>query len=180
MTSTDHQKNLVEESTARYFANRTHSPHGVFSKCSNVGSIDYFVTHETEHQTLTNISVLKDTVVRPHSPVVATIDETIYHTRTLQQAVAPKLPQCDPVHQRVSWEEAQHILQEEIKWTVPPVRYQDSAQDCYVKQLGWHTAGMQMSDIYIYICVVYGQLPTLFKCCQSTLGTRRRWSNTLV
>ena len=43
---------------------------------------------------------------------------------------------------------AQHILREEIKWQITPCRYQDEVQEYYAKQIGWHTAGMQMSDIY--------------------------------
>ena len=105
------------------------------------------MTHEHEHQILENISVIKDTVVTPHSPVAAIIREDICHTRTLQQVIAPKWPQCDPVHDRVTWEEAQHILTEDIKWRVKPCRYQDEMQE-YAKQIGWHTAGVKLSDIY--------------------------------
>ena len=84
----------------------------------------------------------------PHSPVAATISEDVYQTRTLQQVVAPKWLQCDPVHERVSWEEAQKILREDIKWKAQPCGYQDDVQEYYAKKLGWHTAGMQMSDVY--------------------------------
>ena len=67
--------------------------------------------------------------VTPHSPVAAIIREDIYQTRTLQQVVAPKWPLCDPVHKRVSWEEAQHIFRKEIKWQVTPCRDQDEMQE---------------------------------------------------
>ena len=120
---------MVEESTARYCAIRTHAPVGVFSTCSNGGLIDYFVTHADEHEILADIKVLKDTVVTPHSPVAATIKEDIYQTRTLQQVVAPNWPECDPVHEKISWEEAQKIWQDDLKWQIPHCRYQDSTQE---------------------------------------------------
>ena len=126
---------------------RTHAPQAQ-TTCSVGRLIDYFVTHANEHHILKDIEIIKDTVVSPHSPVAATIRADIYQTRTLQQVVAPKLPQCDPVHERVSWEEAQTSLRDEIKWKVQPCRYQDDMQENYVKQIGSHTAGMQMSDIY--------------------------------
>ena len=40
-----------------------------------------------------------------------------------------------------------------MKWSIPHTRYQDAEQEHYVKNLGWHTAGMQTADIYIYICI---------------------------
>ena len=119
---------MVEESEARYMAIRTYAPR-VHSTCSAGGLIDDFVTHANEHPILADVTVIKDTVVTPHSPVAATIREDIYQTRTLQQAVAPTWPQCDPVHEKVSWEEAQHIFRDEIKWQIPPCRYQDEMQE---------------------------------------------------
>ena len=110
--------------------------------------MDFFVTHEYENQILDDIKVINDTVVTPHSPVAATIREDIYMTKELQQVTAPKWPQCEPIHEKISWEEAQRILQDDIKWKMPPCRYQDEIQECYVKHLGWHTAGMQIADIY--------------------------------
>ena len=71
---------LVEESEARYFAIRTHAPN-VYSTCGTGGLIDYFVTHEAEHDILSDITVLKDTVVTPHSPVIATISVNLYQTK---------------------------------------------------------------------------------------------------
>ena len=118
----------MEESEARYMAIRTYVPR-VHSTCSAGGLIDYIVTHADEHHMLEDVRIIKDTVVTPHSPVAAIIREEIYQTRTLQQVVAPKWPQGDPVHERVSWEEAQHILREEIKWQVTPCRYQDEMQE---------------------------------------------------
>ena len=56
---------------------RTHAPDAT-STCSVGGLIDYFVTHEHEHQILEDIKVIKDTVVTPHCPVAATIREDIY------------------------------------------------------------------------------------------------------
>ena len=103
-TITDHQK-MVEESEARYMAIRTYAPR-VHSTCSAGGLIDYFVTHANEHHILEDVTVIEDTVVTPHSPVAATIREDIYQTRTLQHVVAPKWPQCDPVHERASWEKS--------------------------------------------------------------------------
>ena len=112
---------MLEESEAIYMAIRT-CAHGVHSTCSAGGLIDYFVTHADEHHTLENVTIIKDTVVTPHSPVAATIREDIYLSRTLQQVVGQKWPQCDPVHDRVSWEEAQHIIREDVKWRVTPCR----------------------------------------------------------
>ena len=88
-------------------------------------------------------------MVTPHSPVAATIQEDKYQTRTQQQVAVPKWPQCEPVHEEISWEEAQKILRDDIKWKIPPCRYQDDMQEYYVKHLGWHTAGMPIADIYI-------------------------------
>ena len=119
---------MVEESEALYMAIRTYAPR-VHSTCSAGGLIDYFVTHANEHHILADVTVIKDTVVAPHSPVAATIRDDIYQTRTLQQVVAPRWPQCDPVHEKVSWEEAQHILRDEIKWKIPPCRYQDECKN---------------------------------------------------
>ena len=68
---------LVEESRNRFMAIRTHAPNAT-STCSVGGLIDYFVTHEHEHQILDDIEVIKDTVVTPHCPVAATIREDIY------------------------------------------------------------------------------------------------------
>ena len=137
---------LVEESTSRYCAIRTHAPIGVFSTCSNGGLIDYFVTHENEHQILADIKVIKDTVVTPHSPVAATINEALYTTKTLQQVAVPKWPEGEPAHERRSWEEAQEVMQE-LKWSIPHTRCQDAEKECYVKHLDWHTAGMHMADV---------------------------------
>ena len=123
---------MVTESESRYMAIATHAPQ-VRTTCSVGGLIDYFVTHENERTIIGDISVIKDTVVTPHSPVAATINESIYATRTLQQVVAPKWPQGDPVHEKVTWEEAQRILAEDIKWEINPFRFLDEMQEYYVK-----------------------------------------------
>ena len=119
---------MVEKSEARYMAIRTYAPN-VHTTCSTGGLIDYFVSHANEHQILADVAVLKDTVVTPHSPVMATIREDLYQTRTLQKVVAPKWPQCEPVNDKVSWEEAQRMRREDIKWKTPPCRYQDEMQE---------------------------------------------------
>ena len=118
---------MVAESESRYMAIATHAPN-VQTTSSVGGLIDFFVTHENEQHIISDIQVIKDTVVTPHSPVAATISENIYHTRTLQQVVASKWPQGDPVHDRVTWEEAQRILRDDIKWKSTPCRYQDDMQ----------------------------------------------------
>ena len=114
----------MEESEARYIAIRTYAPN-VHATCSTGGLIDCYVTHANEHHILSDVKVLKDTVVTPHSPVVEIIREDLYQIRTLQQVVAPKWPQGEPVHDRISWEDAQKILRDDIKWQVPDCRYQD-------------------------------------------------------
>ena len=68
---------MVAESEARYMAIRTHAPQ-VHTTCSVDGLIDYYVTHENEHNIVQDVNVIKDTVVSPHSPVAATISENIY------------------------------------------------------------------------------------------------------
>ena len=50
-------RKMVEESEARYMAVRTHAPQ-VHSTCSVGGLIDYFVTHESEHNILQDIKVI--------------------------------------------------------------------------------------------------------------------------
>ena len=138
---------MVEESRNRFMAIRTHAPRAQ-STCSVGGLIDYFVTHENEHQILEDISVIQDTVVTPHSPVAATIREDIYLTKALQQVTAPKWPQCDPVHEPLSWEESLNMLREDLRGKVHPKRYQDKMQEQYAQKIGVHTPGMQMSDVY--------------------------------
>ena len=138
---------MVSESAGRYMAITTHAPQAT-TTCSVGGLIDYFVTHESERTILSDIKVISDTVVSPHSPVAATINENIYATKTLQQVVSPKWPQGDPVHERVTWEEAQRILLEDIRWKSHPYRYQDEMQEYYIKNLGMQTAGMRMADVY--------------------------------
>ena len=65
---------MVAESESRYMAIRTHAPRA-HTTCSVGGLIDYYVTHENEHNILQDITVIKDTVMTPHSPVAATIIE---------------------------------------------------------------------------------------------------------
>ena len=119
---------------------RTHAPNG-FSTCSVGGLMEYFITHENEHNIIENVSILKDTVVTPHSPVTATIREDIYQTRTLQQVIAPKWPACEPVHEPLSWDESLTFLRSELKWQVHPKRYQDKMQEQYAQKIGLHTPG---------------------------------------
>ena len=106
------------------------------------------MTHESEHQILEDVGVLEDTVVTPHSPVTAIIREDIYQTKTLQQVIAPKWPQCDPVHEPLSWDESLNLLRDDLKWKVHPKRYQDKMQEQDAQMIGVHTPGMQMSDVY--------------------------------
>ena len=80
--------------------------------------------------------------------MAAIINENIYATKTLQQVVSPKWPQGDPVHERVTWEEAQRILFDDIRWKSHPYRLQDGMQEYYIKNLGLQTASMQMADVY--------------------------------
>ena len=63
---------MVAESDSRYMAVATHAPQ-THTTCSVGGLIDYFVTHENEQEIISDIQVIKDTVVTPHSPVAATI-----------------------------------------------------------------------------------------------------------
>ena len=55
---------MVEESRNRYMAIRAPAP-SAKSTFSVGGLLDYFVTHETEHQILEDVGVLDDTVVTP-------------------------------------------------------------------------------------------------------------------
>ena len=80
--------------------------------------------------------------------MAATINEALYTTKTLRQVMVPQWPQGEPAHEKISWEEAQEVLHE-LEWNIPHTRYQDAEQECYVKHVGWHTAGLQMVDIYI-------------------------------
>ena len=114
---------MVEQSRNRYMAIRMHAS-SAKSTCSVGGLIDYFVSHENEHNILEDVGVLEDTVVTPQSPVTATIREDIYQTKTLQEVVAPKWPQCDPVHEPLSWEESLNLMRDDLNWKVHPKRYQ--------------------------------------------------------
>ena len=138
---------MVEESSHSAMAIRTHAPR-TYSTCSVGGLIDYFVTHEHEHDILDDIEVIKDTVVTPHSPVAATIREDVYMSSALQQLVAPKWPQGDPIHEQLSWEQSLNFLREDLKWKIHPERYQDHAQEQYAQHLGVRTPGNQMADAY--------------------------------
>ena len=69
-------------------------------------------------------------------------------SKDLQQVVAPKWPQGDPVHEMLSWEQSQEILRDDLKWRVHPKRYQDKMQEQYAQTMGIHTPSMQMSDVY--------------------------------
>ena len=40
------------------------------------------------------------------------------------------------------------MLREELNWKVHPKRYQDKMQEQYAQNMGVHTPGMQMSDVY--------------------------------
>ena len=88
--------------------------------CSVGGLIDYYVTHEHEHNILEDIKMIKDTVVTPHSPVAATIKEDIYMSKALQQVVAPKWPQGDPVHEQLSLEQSLNFRREDLDWKIHP------------------------------------------------------------
>ena len=122
-------------------------PPGVFSTCSNRRLVDYSVTHECEHEILDDIKLIQDNVITPHSPVAAVINEAMYRTQVLQQSAAPKRPQGEKVPEAFTWEEAQQVLLD-MKRKIPETRYQDAEQEYHVQQLGWHTAGMQMADLY--------------------------------
>ena len=69
-------------------------------------------------------------------------------TKALQQVTVPKWPQSEPVHETLSWEESLTMLREELNWKVHPKRYQDKMQEQYAQNMGVHTPGMQMSDVY--------------------------------
>ena len=69
-------------------------------------------------------------------------------SEALQQVTDPKWPQGEPVHEMLSWEESLNMLREDLKWKVHPKRYQDKMQEQYAQNLGVHTPGMQMSDVY--------------------------------
>ena len=64
---------MVSESEGRYMAITTHAPQ-TRTTCSVGGLIDYFVTHENERTIKSDVRVISDTVVTPHSPVAATIN----------------------------------------------------------------------------------------------------------
>ena len=138
---------MVEEASHRAMAIRTHAPR-TYSTCSVGGLIDYFVTHEHEHDILEDIEVIKDRVVTPHSPVAATIREDIHMSKALQQVVAPKWPQGDPVHEQLSWEQSLNFLREDLEWKIHPERYQDQLQEQYAHHLGIRIPGNQMADAY--------------------------------
>ena len=55
---------MVEDCEARYMAIRTYAPQ-LYTTCSTGGLIDYYVSHANEHQILSDVTVLKDTVVTP-------------------------------------------------------------------------------------------------------------------
>ena len=40
------------------------------------------------------------------------------------------------------------MLREELNWKLHPTRYQDKMQEQYAQNMGVHTPGMQMSDVY--------------------------------
>ena len=69
-------------------------------------------------------------------------------SKALQQVVAPKWPQGDPVHEQLSWEQSLHFLREDLKWKVHPKRYQDQLQEHHAQHLGIQTPGMQLADVY--------------------------------
>ena len=69
---------MVTESESRYMAISTHAPR-VRTTCSVGGLIDYYVTHENERDIISDICVIKDTVVKPQTtPLAATINKSIY------------------------------------------------------------------------------------------------------